>query len=34
MKDREPTPADTIRAAEKLGKEAGLRRIHPGNITL
>jgi pyruvate formate lyase activating enzyme len=34
MTDRQPTPAETMKEAEKLGKEAGLRRIHLGNISL
>lgn len=34
MTDRPPTPAETIQAAELIGRHAGLTRIHPGNITV
>ncbi|MFA7196496.1 MAG: AmmeMemoRadiSam system radical SAM enzyme [Anaerovoracaceae bacterium] len=34
MTDRGPTPAETLIMAERLGREAGLHRIHPGNIVL
>ncbi|NQT95826.1 MAG: radical SAM protein, partial [Candidatus Omnitrophica bacterium] len=30
--ERPTTPIETLKQAEKLGKEAGLRHIHLGNI--
>ena len=30
--NREPTPLDTLKRAENLGREAGLRYVYPGNV--
>lgn len=32
MKDRPPTPVQTLRKAREIGMEAGLRYVYPGNI--
>jgi pyruvate formate lyase activating enzyme len=32
MQDREPTPLETLRMAEKIGIEAGLKHVHVGNV--